>query len=186
MTQVQSLDVNELLQAAVGGQQSAPLGIYLGGPVTEFLQDSPSYAAKWREDFPQLLDSFSEKAGSFTYNNPCEGLYEENLTFEQTEYNNFRYQPQFILDRCVNQMLNSEIIVMNFLNSVNYLSPGSFWELGFAFAIKNKYIILIDDPNGKAANHPIINLASHFVASNLYEAAQYCVYLEKKQAELRV
>ena len=157
--------------------------IYLGGPVTELMTDTPSYAATWREEFPSMLSTVAEEGKNFTFNNPCEGQYNSEGVFESNEYNAFRYESRYIMDKRVHQILSSDIILLNFLNCKEYFSPGTFWEIGFSFALKTKHLILVDEENGKARKHPIINLSTNFIASNLYEAAQYCSYLAKRNIQ---
>ena len=179
------LDFDQLIMQQ-DARNIAPLttNIYLGGAVSELLFESPSYAAQWRDEFPSILKTLAEEDMDFKCFNPCEGQYDENGNFRETEYNSFRFTQGYILDNCVHQVLMSGILIMNFLNCEKYYSPGSFWEMGFAFAMKNKYIILIDDKGGKAAHHPILRASSNFIASSLYEAAQYCVHLNKKHYEI--
>ena len=167
--------MNEIMQM----QGRRQIGLYLGGPVTELMGTSPSYAADWRVNFPKVLESMG--GDSFVCHDPCEGTYNpETLEFIREESNKWRFTDEFILDRCIHQMMASDILIFNFLECEKYYSPGTFWEIGFTFALKTKYTILIDKENGPIRNHPIIKLSTNFVASNLYEAAQYCLYLESK------
>ncbi len=155
--------------------------IYLGGPVTEFLKDTPSYAADWREKFPELVNAISPSL-PFEFENPCEGMYDKStLKFEVDESNSWRYTDQYIADRCLTQILNSDIILCNYLNSSGFDSLGTAWEVGFSLALKSKTIIIVDTPDGRVSTHPLIKLSSNFIAHDLYSAAQYAVYSATKQ-----
>lgn len=153
--------------------------IYLGGPVSSFLEDKPSYAAYWRDQFPQLLNSLCAQE-SFSYQNPCIGQYNEQHDFSVEPYNRFRFSDNYIFDNCVTQILSSDILLFNFLNAKDVVSPGSFWEMGFGFGLKTKFMILIAEEGSSLRKHPILKASTNFVASDLTEAAQYCLYCYPK------
>lgn len=157
-------------------ENSMSLDIYLGGPITP---KNPSYSVKWREEFQELLHRLNSDT-KLGFLNPLEGLYEGN-NFDIGPHNKWRCSNEYLLDNRLHLMMSSSILVFNFLESENSKNLGEGWELGFAFALKNKYIILVDNPEGEARSDPRLLLSATLVADNLYEAAQYCLYLEQKQ-----
>ena len=168
--------INGLNDPAYG--RFTPKGVYLGGPVTEFLEDNPSYAVQWRQAFQSNLAEIAQ--GVFKIYDPTEGTWSQNeLKFEKAEYNQLRYTDHYILDNCTEKIRKSDILVFNFLES-SYQTPGTFWEIGLAFGLPNKYIIVVDRPDGLAANHPLIKNSCNFIFESLFDAAMACKYISEK------
>ena len=153
-------------------------GVYLGGPITEFEIKEDPYAVTWRQTFEEGLTQICP--GKFNFYNPVQGTFDTSTNLIKKEpFNQWRFTDHYILDNCTEMMRKSSILLFNFLNS-DYTSAGTFWEIGLGFGMPNKYIILIDEEDGRARNHAMIKHSCNFIVETLFDAQMVCKYISEK------